>query len=510
MTISSHAIIRPASNAKLYGLYAGYIRGPRYTLHPDSDIGTHSVDHNSGYLWQALGDQNTTTGCGPGYGEVGFERPDYAYGRQTSIYVAACTGQTFAGGFRIRYKINGQYSTWSDLYQFTEPNVVTEFWIPGPAGTEADLDTVSVGFSTNDFTSIKEITVFTDYSPLAILEPQVNEKFCFTSDSPGTLDVVCEANLDDPNLTWSVTPKSDPCTQVSWSVNPPRGKTVTLHFEGLPESNNFFGDWTVTATLGSETVSVDFQIFFPALATNNGSVNGDPNWFYYWTKALYNNANEFFEPERFTDAGDGAPVTIVYWDPLYKFNELGQPTTTEVRGKTLFQSDPNVCTPNLTHPRTYFSHKCYVNDGSLERHAGVNYIDAYGYLLAHELWHQQQQYHNYLKHDGLRPGDGYQLNTLIDIDTEGGDNVCDKDEEECGWSDPEWHAGGWEAKAGLIAMTKYTHLLEGIHFYDETGQEVFIRDDEYGAMKQESNFQPSAAAYDWAAPGSQWPNYPEQ
>ncbi|MFB3882905.1 MAG: hypothetical protein ACE149_16695, partial [Armatimonadota bacterium] len=223
-------------------------------------------------------------------------------------------------------------------------------------------------------------------------------------------------------------------SQKVWSPDPPQNDNeVILTYRGLPSNNTQFGSTWVRAILAEYSLSDQntFKLFFSALATNHPG-GGTPNWYYYWTQALSNGPHNY-------DASVDYGVTKL------------------VGGAAV----------------VYIGANAYVTDGTLPRHAGVNWIDAFGYVVSHEKWHQSHRTHNLSVHGGWNPS------AAEDFDADG---VCDREP-----GDPPGHNGGWEAANGTDPADATTNGT--------------TPDREWIAQQHETN--PNAGNVDWADEGSQ-------
>ena len=273
-----------------------------------------------------------------------------------------------------------------------------------------------------------------EISSVTISAPSEGSKATFNSATPGEKTITCTATADPSSATELITWTCEDITgtQKIWSPDPPVGGSVTLTLRGLPSNNQYFGDTWVKASACSAEDTNTFKLFFTATATNHpGGVT--PNWYYYWTQALNNGPHNY-------DASVDYGVTRNEW------------------GNAVI----------------YIGANAYVTDGTLPRHPGVNYINAFGFIVSHEKWHQSHRTHNLNVHGGWDPS------AAEDVDD---DAVCDREP-----GDPPGHNGGWESQYGTDPNDQTT--------YGET------IDREWIAQQQETN--PNADSIDWANEGSQY------
>lgn len=122
---------------------------------------------------------------------------------------------------------------------------------------------------------------------ISVMNDAHGGKFCYSTDTPATLQLVLEAR---------VTP-SERASEVEWIlpeipgsvrlVEPvdARGPYVTVTYKVLPEENDSFGDKTITARIRAGVCKAEesrtIKVFYPSTAENNPG-GRDPNWFYYW------------------------------------------------------------------------------------------------------------------------------------------------------------------------------------------------------------------------------------
>jgi ankyrin repeat protein len=120
-------------------------------------------------------------------------------------------------------------------------------------------------------------------------------KFAFDESDEGVLEIKVRAevtgDIDPATIEWSM----DKIGNSKMTVQPERGDTVTIRFEGMPDWNNQFGEKTITATGGGQSDSVTVKVFFDPQAKNSPRAGaGDaPNWFYYWGQT---SAGRGFDP----------------------------------------------------------------------------------------------------------------------------------------------------------------------------------------------------------------------
>ncbi len=115
------------------------------------------------------------------------------------------------------------------------------------------------------------------------------DKYCFSEGTPGKLEITFEADVTPASLaeevTWTL-PELEGSTR---TIVPPeaKGRSVTVTYAGLPQSNAAFGPKTVTATVKKDRCEAQAQkevrLFFPTFAKNNPG-GAAPNWFYYWSQ----------------------------------------------------------------------------------------------------------------------------------------------------------------------------------------------------------------------------------
>lgn len=146
---------------------------------------------------------------------------------------------------------------------------------------------------------------------LTILEPAPNQKYAFTANTVGALEMKLRAKVVPEryanDIVWSI---PDIPGQGRRTTNPDlRGSEVEVIYDGLPESNESFGRKKVTATLTVGACraeeSREVRVFYPREATNNPQ-GRFPNWFYYW---------------RQTPAArpGGAQITILYGGRFFEY-----------------------------------------------------------------------------------------------------------------------------------------------------------------------------------------------
>ncbi len=139
---------------------------------------------------------------------------------------------------------------------------------------------------------------------LSIVEPTASQKYAFTANPVGALEMKLKAKVTPEryasDVVWNI---PDIRSKARRTTNPElRGSEITVIYDGLPRSNDDFGRKQVSATLNIGACraeeSREVRFFYPRDAKNNPG-GKTPNWFYYWKQTLA------AKPE-------GAAIDIVY------------------------------------------------------------------------------------------------------------------------------------------------------------------------------------------------------
>lgn len=300
---------------------------------------------------------------------------------------------------------------------------------------------------------------------LSIIEPKAAQKYDFTSNPLGALEMKLKAKVTPDryanDIVWKVPDIHSKARRVS---NPGlRGAEVTVTYDGLPPSNDDFGKKQVSATLNIGACraeeSREVRLFYPREAKNNPE-GKNPNWFYYWkqtpaAKPEGTNINISYGARSFESCGDN--ITGAIFSPKSKLYR-----TIHVCDLAKFGPEFSVDYPILQHKNPGKNFLGYQTSTG---------IDAFVSIALHEYVHLK--IFNQWKI-------GKTLSQLHALDTDE-DGLQDSAEPGLGF-DP----------------NKYRTYLP--HFTKVEG------DEEWLAYETQTGYKNGAFdSFDWARPGKNWP-----
>lgn len=249
----------------------------------------------------------------------------------------------------------------------------------------------------------------------------------------------------------------------------PKGRKLTVVYDGLPEDNNEFGRRTVTATLKVDSCEIEesreVQLFYPRDEKNNPG-GKYPNWYYYWKQTPA--ARPFGQNVRIEYECEGIPVdkcaclgggVVGQYNPYfsgYKTINICNLKTGSEDPDTFLITLPAVkrSIPSTLSARNYFTY---------------TYIDTFAVVVMHEFTHFNN-FHTFWP-DGWKESEDRDDDFIPDrLEPEMG---FDPEKRQTFWVDVDLGPGGDEEFLTLESTYDYQ-----VGTYDK---------------------------YDWARPGKNWP-----
>jgi len=302
--------------------------------------------------------------------------------------------------------------------------LVDTLWYPHPytKGTKQFLKVCACAWTTNWEHLETSLDIRIVQGRIDLVEPAENQKFCFSSEEPGTLQVTAIAQAwptttdflnriqqEELQITFTMDPIGDSEKSTSevqrdylWQWK------QTFNFKNLPTSNTAFGPKHLKMSVNLWDLDTDrkIYIFYPARAFNHphkydryGYYSSNvpdsrpvPNYFYYYMQAT-NMVNRLL---LLTNVDVGL-LTNVNVGPFYN----GHEDISEGYGVSKFE-----ITSSTNHPPRFFvavsNQEKFRGAGYLVPWPDVNrtnktdkktwwYIDLFAYCLRHEASH----YHNF-------------------------------------------------------------------------------------------------------------------
>ncbi len=307
---------------------------------------------------------------------------------------------------------------------------------------------------------------------IAIMNDASGGRFCYSTDTPATLQLVLEARVTPAgragDVEWTL-PEIPGSVRL---VNPvdSRGPYLTVTYKLLPENNTSFGEKTITARIRSGACKAEeskkIKIFYPSIAENNPG-GRDPNWFYYWSQ---------------TPAAKpgGHTVNLVYGGHPYSFchwegeGTAGFFNPLHHQHRTVYVCNlTSIGGSSMSNRFPLLSRNQPLNTvGILEGWGTTTYIDTFATVVMHENEHVRL-------YEMWKTGKSEAQLTAEDSD---GDGVPDAKEEQFGFNPALKQT--W-LSAGDTAKIKY--------------------DEEWLCYEAMRGHTPgSLDKYDWSRPGKQW------
>lgn len=300
---------------------------------------------------------------------------------------------------------------------------------------------------------------------LDIISPGAAQKFVYSSDDPGVLELSLEARVTPSqyasDVDW-VIPEIEGSKKTASST---RGQQVAVRYAGLPAKNGAFGKKTVTARLVVTSCkaeeSRDFLIFHPRDASNHPGSAGTPNWFHYWsqTSARVGPAKFGGTSGKCASGGDYGKLM-----GYYRYQ--------------IFDSSYYICDLKSFGPDFAFQSVNW--DDALPDNRQVTGIDTFAVASRHENAHYEHFTQWWKAHQTADKFEDTNQNGIKDSSEE----LLDKDKDEV--------PDSLEPQYGMNPAKRET-LVAG------------VPDEELICWKAEASWKEGAAnAEDWAAPGKQW------